>query len=88
MFFSKNGDSPAKYELINLQKFSDSTTKVVTVGYYDASLPKDQQLTLNGVQIVWKGESTMVFPVKQLNLLRVVILLQIAVFYKIDTFIY
>ncbi|XP_027017457.2 extracellular calcium-sensing receptor-like [Tachysurus fulvidraco] len=57
VFFSKNGDSPAKYELINLQKFSEGTTKVVTVGYYDASLPKDQQLTLNGVQIVWKGGS-------------------------------
>ncbi|XP_058242935.1 extracellular calcium-sensing receptor-like [Hemibagrus wyckioides] len=60
VFFSKNGDSPAKYELINMQKFSEGTTKVVTVGYYDASLPKEQQLTLNGVQIVWKGGSTMV----------------------------
>lgn len=61
VFFSNNGDTPAKYELINLQKFSEGTTKVVTVGYYDASLPKDQQLTLNGVQIVWKGGSRTVF---------------------------
>lgn len=61
VFFSENGDSPAQYELINLQKFSEDTTKVVTVGYYDASLPKDQQLTLNGIQIVWNGGSKMVF---------------------------
>ncbi|XP_047010540.2 extracellular calcium-sensing receptor-like, partial [Ictalurus punctatus] len=60
VFFSKDGDSPAKYELINLQKFSKGTATVVTVGYYDASLPKDQQLTLNGAEIVWKGGSRMV----------------------------
>lgn len=65
VFFSKDGDSPAKYELINLQKFSKGTATVVTVGYYDASLPKDQQLTLNGAEIVWKGGSRMVFPVTQ-----------------------
>ncbi|XP_053356916.1 extracellular calcium-sensing receptor-like [Clarias gariepinus] len=60
VFFSNNGDLPAKYELINLQKFSEDTTKVVTVGYYDASLPKDRQLTLNGVKILWNGGSRMV----------------------------
>ncbi|TSK38408.1 Extracellular calcium-sensing receptor [Bagarius yarrelli] len=47
VFFTKDGDSPAKYELINLQTFSGGTTKVVTIGYYDASLPKERQLTLN-----------------------------------------
>ncbi|XP_046720770.1 extracellular calcium-sensing receptor-like [Silurus meridionalis] len=60
VFFSKNGDLPAKYELINLQGFSEGTSKVVTVGYYDASLPKDQQLTLNGVPIVWKAGNKIV----------------------------
>lgn len=63
VFFSKNGDSPAQYELINVQKFSEGTTKVVTIGYYDASLHKDQQLILNGAQIVWKGGSKMVYTV-------------------------
>lgn len=63
VFFSENGDSPAQYDLINLQMFSEGTAKVVTIGYYDASLPKDEQLTLNGAQIVWEGGSRMVFPV-------------------------
>lgn len=68
VFFSNNGDLPAKYELINLQKFSEDTTKVVTVGYYDASLPKDRQLTLNGVKIFWNGGSRMVFSVTHINM--------------------
>ncbi|XP_076853595.1 extracellular calcium-sensing receptor-like [Brachyhypopomus gauderio] len=60
VFFYKNGDSPARYELINLQHVSEGTMKVATIGYYDASLPIGQQLIMNGIQIVWKGESKMV----------------------------
>uniref|UniRef100_A0A4W4G0V2 G-protein coupled receptors family 3 profile domain-containing protein n=1 Tax=Electrophorus electricus TaxID=8005 RepID=A0A4W4G0V2_ELEEL len=60
VFFDKNGDSPARYELINLQRASEGTMKAATIGYYDASLPKGQQLTMNGIQIVWKEGSKMV----------------------------
>uniref|UniRef100_A0A3B4E195 G-protein coupled receptors family 3 profile domain-containing protein n=1 Tax=Pygocentrus nattereri TaxID=42514 RepID=A0A3B4E195_PYGNA len=57
VFFDKNGDSPARYELINLQQVSEGTMKVATIGYYDASLPKHQQFTMNRNQIVWNGGS-------------------------------
>uniref|UniRef100_A0A8B9GLG5 G-protein coupled receptors family 3 profile domain-containing protein n=1 Tax=Astyanax mexicanus TaxID=7994 RepID=A0A8B9GLG5_ASTMX len=60
VFFDKNGDSPARYELINLQQVKAGTMKVATIGYYDASLPKGQQFTMNGAQIVWKGGSNTV----------------------------
>ncbi|XP_072551877.1 extracellular calcium-sensing receptor [Salminus brasiliensis] len=57
VFFDKNGDSPARYELINLQQVTAITMKVATIGYYDASLPKGRQFTMNGAQIVWTGGS-------------------------------
>ncbi|XP_066540571.1 extracellular calcium-sensing receptor-like [Hoplias malabaricus] len=59
VFFDKNGDSPARYELINLQRVPEGTMKVATIGYYDASLPKGRQFTLNSAQIVWNGERQM-----------------------------
>ncbi|RXN33007.1 extracellular calcium-sensing receptor-like protein [Labeo rohita] len=40
VFFDNNGDSPARYELINLQSANKGKVEVETIGYYDASLPK------------------------------------------------
>uniref|UniRef100_A0A8C9SXF2 G-protein coupled receptors family 3 profile domain-containing protein n=1 Tax=Scleropages formosus TaxID=113540 RepID=A0A8C9SXF2_SCLFO len=57
VFFDSNGDSPARYDLINLQNVKGSTLKVATIGYYDASLPKGQQFIMSDVNIVWRGGS-------------------------------
>uniref|UniRef100_A0A7N6A4M4 G-protein coupled receptors family 3 profile domain-containing protein n=1 Tax=Anabas testudineus TaxID=64144 RepID=A0A7N6A4M4_ANATE len=41
--FDPNGDPVAKYELVNWQKSSSGSIELVTVGYYDASLPVGQE---------------------------------------------
>ncbi|XP_026233924.1 extracellular calcium-sensing receptor-like [Anabas testudineus] len=41
--FDANGDPVAKYELVNWQKSSSGSIELVTVGYYDASLPVGQE---------------------------------------------
>ncbi|XP_065134792.2 extracellular calcium-sensing receptor [Paramisgurnus dabryanus] len=60
VFFDNNGDSPARYELINLQSVNKGKMEVYTIGYYDASLPKGQRFSMNDVQIVWRKGSNMV----------------------------
>ncbi|XP_061073974.1 extracellular calcium-sensing receptor-like [Conger conger] len=60
VYFDSNGDSPARYELINLQSAKDRTMEIATIGYYDASLPKGNQFTMNNVSIVWGGGSKMI----------------------------
>ncbi|XP_036393505.1 extracellular calcium-sensing receptor-like [Megalops cyprinoides] len=55
--FDSNGDSPATYELINLQRVKGTMMEIATIGYYDASLPKGQQFTMNNVSIIWGGDS-------------------------------
>lgn len=57
MFFDKNGDPAAKYDLVNWQQQPDGQIHIVTVGRYDASLPTEKQLTLNNVSIVWAKNS-------------------------------
>ncbi|XP_026220305.1 uncharacterized protein LOC113165072 [Anabas testudineus] len=41
--FDDNGDPVAMYELVNWQKSSSGSLEMVTVGYYDASLPVGQE---------------------------------------------
>ncbi|XP_026220309.1 extracellular calcium-sensing receptor-like [Anabas testudineus] len=41
--FDANGDPVAMYELVNWQKSSSGSIELVTVGYYDASLPVGQE---------------------------------------------
>ncbi|XP_026220304.1 extracellular calcium-sensing receptor-like [Anabas testudineus] len=41
--FDANGDPVAMYELVNWQKSSSGSIEMVTVGYYDASLPVGQE---------------------------------------------
>uniref|UniRef100_A0A8C4RZT7 Extracellular calcium-sensing receptor-like n=1 Tax=Erpetoichthys calabaricus TaxID=27687 RepID=A0A8C4RZT7_ERPCA len=43
VYFDENGDSVARYELVNWQLTEDGTVKYITVGLYDASLPEGQQ---------------------------------------------
>ncbi|XP_062242020.1 extracellular calcium-sensing receptor-like [Platichthys flesus] len=55
--FDQNGDSPARYELINLQRVTSGTAHVSTVGVFDPTLPGERQFVMNGVKIVWGGGS-------------------------------
>lgn len=55
LFFDSEGNSHARYELVNLQKVTKGTMEVATIGYYDATLPRGQQFTMNNVNIIWGG---------------------------------
>jgi len=55
LFFDSKNDSPARYELVNLQKVTKGTMEVVIIGYYDATQPRGQQFTMNNVNIIWGG---------------------------------
>ncbi|KAL1256587.1 hypothetical protein QQF64_012132 [Cirrhinus molitorella] len=55
LFFDSKGDSPARYELVNLQKVTKGTMEVATIGYYDATQPHGQKFTMNNVNIIWGG---------------------------------
>ncbi|KAM9481502.1 extracellular calcium-sensing receptor-like [Clarias gariepinus] len=53
VYFDKNGDPPAKYEIINWQKSKVDQYEFVTVGLYDSSLPAQNRLAVNTATIVW-----------------------------------
>ncbi|XP_073706714.1 extracellular calcium-sensing receptor-like [Garra rufa] len=53
VFFDKNGDPAARYDLLNWQQGEDGTTEFVKVGFYDASLQPEFQLSFNNISIVW-----------------------------------
>ncbi|XP_038149417.1 extracellular calcium-sensing receptor-like [Cyprinodon tularosa] len=53
VYFDNNGDSPARYELVNLRMTSRRIMKGETVGIYDASFPDDQQFIMNNISVVW-----------------------------------
>ncbi|XP_068440256.1 extracellular calcium-sensing receptor-like [Clinocottus analis] len=55
--FDQNGDSPARYELVNIRHVTSRTVHVVTVGLFDSTLPSERQFTMNGKKIVWGGGS-------------------------------
>ncbi|XP_048121105.1 extracellular calcium-sensing receptor-like [Alosa alosa] len=55
MFFDSNGDSPARYELINLRNIRKGTTDFDIIGRYDGFLPKDQQFRMTNINIKWGG---------------------------------
>ncbi|XP_043975252.1 extracellular calcium-sensing receptor-like [Gambusia affinis] len=57
--FDKNGDAAAFYELVNWQKSESGVTELVTVGYYDASLPKGQEFLINR-KLTWFDSGTQV----------------------------
>lgn len=53
VYFDSNGDSPARYELVNLQTTNKGTMEGVTVGIFDASLPDSHQFIMNNIPVVW-----------------------------------
>ncbi|XP_054598207.2 extracellular calcium-sensing receptor-like [Nothobranchius furzeri] len=57
--FDVNGDPVAFYELVNWQKRENGVIEPVTVGYYDASLPKGQEFRIIG-NPTWVESSTQV----------------------------
>ncbi|XP_060902744.1 extracellular calcium-sensing receptor-like [Labrus mixtus] len=63
VYFDSNGDSPARYELVNLQMTNKGTMEGVTVGIYDASLPESHQFITNNIPVVWGNGLTKQVPV-------------------------
>uniref|UniRef100_A0A672Z0K4 Extracellular calcium-sensing receptor-like n=1 Tax=Sphaeramia orbicularis TaxID=375764 RepID=A0A672Z0K4_9TELE len=57
VYFDENGDPAATYELVNWQRNKKGDTLFVTVGSYDASLPKGNPFTMNGINITWAADS-------------------------------
>ncbi|XP_058481419.1 extracellular calcium-sensing receptor [Solea solea] len=57
VYFDKNGDPAATYELVNWQKNQAGDTVFVAVGSYDASQPDGKQFNMNGLQITWPADS-------------------------------
>ncbi|XP_067364208.1 extracellular calcium-sensing receptor-like [Channa argus] len=57
--FDANGDPVAAYELVNWQKSESGSLEIVTVGYYDASLPVGQEFHINK-DISWMEGRTQV----------------------------
>ncbi|XP_017297098.2 extracellular calcium-sensing receptor-like [Kryptolebias marmoratus] len=55
--FDANGDPVAFYELVNWQKSESEVIEVVTVGYYDASLPQGQEFQINKNLTWMEGET-------------------------------
>ncbi|MEQ2312273.1 hypothetical protein AMECASPLE_029205 [Ameca splendens] len=53
--FDANGDPVATYEIVNWQKSESGIIELVTVGYYDASLPKGQEFRINR-NLTWVDE--------------------------------
>ncbi|XP_033833109.2 extracellular calcium-sensing receptor-like [Periophthalmus magnuspinnatus] len=62
VFFDSNGDSPARYELVNLQITDKGALEAVTVGVFDASFPESQQFIMNNKSLIW-GNNSMLTPV-------------------------
>lgn len=53
VLFDQNGNPAARYDLLNWQQGEDGTTQFVKVGFYDASLQTEFQLSFNNISIVW-----------------------------------
>ncbi|KAM4675878.1 extracellular calcium-sensing receptor-like [Discoglossus pictus] len=47
LFFDKNGDPPAVYEIVNLQSSSSGIINHIKVGSYDTAAPLGQDFTIN-----------------------------------------
>ncbi|XP_036441641.1 LOW QUALITY PROTEIN: uncharacterized protein LOC118818483 [Colossoma macropomum] len=59
VYFDKNGDPAAKYEIINWQTIEDHH-EFVTVGLYDSSFPAQNQLSIELASIVWAQNTSQV----------------------------
>ncbi|XP_039478302.1 extracellular calcium-sensing receptor-like [Oreochromis aureus] len=63
VYFNKNGDTPARYELVNLQFTIRGTMEGRTIGIFDASLPERNQFIMNNIRVVWGNGLTEEVPV-------------------------
>uniref|UniRef100_A0A3P9HPP3 G-protein coupled receptors family 3 profile domain-containing protein n=1 Tax=Oryzias latipes TaxID=8090 RepID=A0A3P9HPP3_ORYLA len=59
--FEENGDPVAVYELVNWQKGQSGNIELVTVGYYDASLPINREFHFDK-NLTWMDDSSDCFP--------------------------
>ncbi|XP_037533472.1 extracellular calcium-sensing receptor-like [Nematolebias whitei] len=57
VYFNKNGDPVAKYEIINWQPRKNEKVDFVTVGVYDASLSPENQMNLQNKSLIWANNS-------------------------------
>ncbi|XP_067897796.1 extracellular calcium-sensing receptor-like [Heterodontus francisci] len=53
IYFDKNGDTVATYDIVNWQKNEDGSVKFVHVGHFDAATESGQDLVLNEKAIIW-----------------------------------
>ncbi|XP_072551876.1 extracellular calcium-sensing receptor-like [Salminus brasiliensis] len=53
VYFDENGDPAARYDLLNWQQGKDGKIVFVNVGFYDASLQAQLQLSFNNISIAW-----------------------------------
>ncbi|XP_047248718.1 extracellular calcium-sensing receptor-like [Girardinichthys multiradiatus] len=61
IFFDNNGDSTAKYDLVNWQIKEDGSADIVSIGQFDNSLPEGTKLKLkDNMKIVWGSYNNMV----------------------------
>ncbi|XP_072110584.1 extracellular calcium-sensing receptor-like [Mobula birostris] len=51
--FDENGDTMAKYDIVNWQVNSEGNSTILIVGHYDGSAPSAEQVTINEGSIVW-----------------------------------
>lgn len=83
VYFDSNGDSPARYELVNLQMTNRGTMDGATVGIYDASLPESHQFIMNHIPVSWGNGQTQVEQKKKvLNKVKVIKLSTLNAFYN------
>ncbi|XP_059363103.1 extracellular calcium-sensing receptor-like [Carassius carassius] len=55
VWFDSSGAVVAQYEVVNWQQDLNGSIQFKPVGYYDASVPPDQQFVLSTENIIWAG---------------------------------
>uniref|UniRef100_A0A4W4FZT8 G-protein coupled receptors family 3 profile domain-containing protein n=1 Tax=Electrophorus electricus TaxID=8005 RepID=A0A4W4FZT8_ELEEL len=60
VYFDKNGDPAARYEVINWQTSKEQKHEFVTIGLYDSTFPVNSRLSLNMPSILWAKNSNKV----------------------------
>lgn len=60
VYFDRNGDPAAIYELVNWQKDPAGDIVFVAIGSYNALQPNGKQFTMSGINITWAAESVKV----------------------------
>ncbi|CAH2272588.1 extracellular calcium-sensing receptor-like [Pelobates cultripes] len=53
LFFDKNGDQPAIYDIINWHMNTDGTTRQVKVGSYDTTQANENRFLINTSALIW-----------------------------------